>query len=229
VHLGAAAKADLLKEIPPYQRDARSKGIPMLGSGAIYPVPESDFVIAPFPIPDHYPRAFGFDVGWNRSAAVWGARDRDTDTVYLYAEHYAGRVEPAIHAAAIRAKGDWIPGVIDPAAAGRSQVDGTQLLQNYVDLGLDLDKAENSVEAGLEIVWTRLVSSRLKVFSSLVSWLWEFRKYRRDDKGHVLKKDDHEMDATRYLLQPNGIARMKTRVRKQLDPFAHGGNQMFTG
>jgi hypothetical protein len=228
VHLTAAAKADLLKEIPPYQRDARSKGIPMLGSGAIYPVPESDFVVQPFAIPDHYPRGFGFDVGWNRSAAVWGARDRDTDCVYLYAEHYAGRVEPAIHAAAIRAKGEWIPGVIDPAAAGRSQVDGEQLLQNYIDLGLDLDLAENAVDAGLDIVWTRLVSSRLKVFSSLVSWLWEFRKYRRDEHGHVVKKDDHEMDATRYLLQPNGIARMKTRVRKQLDPFAHG-SQLFTG
>ncbi len=200
----------------------------MLGKGAIYPVGESEFVVDPFPIPDHYPRAYGMDVGWNRTAAVWGARDRDTDTVYLYAEHYQGRLEPTAHAAAVRAKGDWIPGVIDPAARGRSQTDGEQLLQNYIDLGLDLDIAENSVEAGLEIVWVRLVTGRLKVFATLLNWLWEFRKYQRDEHGHVRKVDDHEMDATRYLLQPNGIARMKTRVRKQLDPFA-GSTQLFTG
>ena len=209
------AKSELLAEIPPYQRDARTKGTPMLGRGAIYPVPESDFVIPAIPIPDHWPRGYGLDVGWKRTAAVWGARDLDTDTVYLYAEHYMGRAEPALHAAAIRAKGEWIPGCIDPAARGRAQKDGEQLLQNYLDLGLDLEAASNSVEAGIEIVWTRLVSSRLKVFSTLANWLWEFRKYRRDDAGKIVKVDDHEMDATRYLVQPSGLVRMKTRVRKQ--------------
>jgi hypothetical protein len=228
VHLTPAMKSDLLSEIPPYQRDARSKGIPMLGRGAIYPVGESEFVIAPFAIPDHYPRGYGLDVGWNRTAAVWGALDRDNDTLYLYAEYVVGRTEPPLHAAGIRAKGDWIPGVIDPAALGRSQVDGEQLMQNYIDLGLDIEKADNSVDAGIDIVWTRLVTGRVKVFSNLLNWLWEFRKYRRDEHGHVVKKDDHGMDASRYLMQPSGIARMKTRVRKQYNPF-QGGGQVFTG
>ena len=30
-------------------------------------------------------------------------------------------------------------------------------------------------------------------------WFTEFRLYRRDDKGHVVKENDHYMDATRYL------------------------------
>jgi phage terminase large subunit-like protein len=33
-HLSAEAKAELLASIPPYQREARSKGVPQLGSGA---------------------------------------------------------------------------------------------------------------------------------------------------------------------------------------------------
>jgi hypothetical protein len=66
------------------------------------------------------------------------------------------QAEPAIHAASIRARGAWIPGVIDPAARGRGQVDGTRLIEQYGELGLLLAPAENAVEAGLYAVWERL-------------------------------------------------------------------------
>src|SRR5215467_13831811 len=72
-HLDEQTKQDLYASIPPYQRDARSKGIPQLGSGAIYPVPESEIVCKPFEIPRYWPRAYALDVGWNRTAAIWGA------------------------------------------------------------------------------------------------------------------------------------------------------------
>lgn len=198
-HLSEAKKAELWERVPPHQRDARSKGIPALGAGAIYPVPESDIVMADFPLAEHWPRAFGFDVGWNRTAAVWGALNRETDTLYLYSEHYRGEAEPSVHAAAIRARGEWITGAIDPAARGRSQVDGRQLVSMYSDLGLRLHDADNSVEAGIYKVWQRLSTGRLKVFGSLQNWLTEFRLYRRDEKGRIVKQQDHLMDATRYL------------------------------
>jgi len=200
-HLSQKAKDTLYESIPPYQRDARSKGIPQLGSGAIYPVPESEIVVPDMPIPAHWPRGYGLDVGWNKTAAMFGALDRDSDILYLYSEHYMGEAQPAVHAAAIRARGPWIPGRIDPAARGRGQRDGEQLLQDYNDLGLDLLPAVNAVESGLYKVWLRLSTGRLKVFASCQSWLGEFRIYRRDDKGKIVKKDDHAMDATRYLVQ----------------------------
>lgn len=199
-HLSAQDKAELLAGFPPYQRDARSKGIPALGSGVIYPVPESDYLVDPFQLPAFWPRAYGFDVGWNRTAAIWGAWDRDTDTVYLYSEHYRAEAEPSVHADAIRGRGDWVPGAIDPAARGRSQDDGKQLLQNYLDLGLNINPADNSVEAGIYLVWQRLSAGRLKVFRSLSNWLMEARLYRRDEKGRIVKERDHLMDATRYLI-----------------------------
>lgn len=199
-HLTAEQKAELWKSIPPYQRDARSKGIPQLGSGAIYPVPESDVIMQPFELPPFWPRAFGMDVGWNRTAAIWGAHDRESDIVYLYAEHYRGQAEPSVHADAIKARGAWMTGAIDPASRGRSQKDGEQLYENYLELGLNLIKAANGVEAGLFDVWQRLSTGRLKVFSTLQHWLAEYRLYRRDEKGAVVKKDDHLMDASRYLI-----------------------------
>lgn len=199
-HLSATVKAELLASIPPFQRDARSKGVPQLGAGAIYPIPETDILIPDFPIPAHWPRAYGMDVGWNRTAAVWGAIDREDNTVYLYSEHYKGQAEPVVHTSSIQARGKWVPGAIDPASRGRGQKDGEQLLQNYRDLGLDLAEAANGVEAGIHRVWERMSGGRLKVFNSLQNWLGEYRMYRRDDKGHVVKSNDHLMDATRYLV-----------------------------
>lgn len=224
-HLSEEVKEELWNSIPPFQRDARSKGVPQLGSGAIYPVPESDFVVDDFPIPEHWPRVYALDVGWNRTAVPWGAIDKDTDTLYLYSEHYRGQAEPSIHAEAIKARGLWIPGVFDPAARGRSQLDGKQVLQSYIDLGLDLEPALNAVEAGIYEVWQRLSTGRLKVFRSMSNWLYEFRIYRRDEKGHIVKVNDHLMDATRYLVM-SGLDRAKTKpVAKKTESGEYFGNQ----
>lgn len=222
-HLTEESKAKMLASIPPFQRDARSKGIPQLGAGAIYPVPESDFVVTDFQIPDHWPRVYGMDVGWNKTAVVFGAIDRETDTLYLYSEHYRGQAEPIIHAQSIKARGEWIPGVIDPASRGRNQKDGAQLLQTYIELGLDVDPAFNGVESGIYEVWQRLSSGRLKVCKSLTNWLSEFRLYRRDEKGRVVKDNDHLMDSTRYLVM-SGLERAKTKVvkKKEIHEYLSG-------
>lgn len=199
-HLSEKDKKEMWDSIPAYQRDARAKGIPMLGSGAIYPLLESEVICDPFPIPKFWPKAFGLDIGWNRTAAVWAAKDEDADKVYLYAEYYRTSAEPAVHAAAIRAKGPWIPGVIDPASRQRSMTDGTRLVENYTDYDLTLFPADNSIDAGISKMWDMLSGGRLKVFSTLQNWRNEFRIYRRDEKGKIVKKDDHLMDATRYLV-----------------------------
>jgi hypothetical protein len=199
-HLSEEAKADLWASIPEYQRDARTRGIPTLGAGAIYPIPEADILVDPFALPDHWPRGFGQDVGWGRTAGIWAAVDPPTKVVYLYSEYYKGEAEPIIHVEGWRARGLWIPGRIDPASRGRSQVDGQRLFDLYHSYGLRIDKAQNAVESGIYVLWTGLSTGKVKVFRSLVHWLSEYRLYHRDEKGRVVKKRDHLMDATRYLL-----------------------------
>ena len=77
-HLTDAARADLWNSIPAYQRDARTKGIPQLGAGIIFPIPEEDVVCDPFAISAHWFRGYALDVGWNRTAAMFRAKDPDT-------------------------------------------------------------------------------------------------------------------------------------------------------
>jgi hypothetical protein len=199
-HLSQKDKEELWASIPPFERDARTKGRPQLGAGAIYPIAEAEIACKPFKIPGDWPRVYGLDIGWNRTAAIWVACNPNADIAYIYSEYYRGQAEPPIHAQAIKSRGSWIPGVIDPSARGRGVVDGRRLLEHYDELGLSLYPADNSVDTGLLSVWQRLSGGGLKVFSSCENWFNEFRVYRRDEKGRVVKKDDHLMDATRYLI-----------------------------
>jgi phage terminase large subunit-like protein len=182
----------------PWLRDARARGIPASGVGRIYPVDEKDFVVKPFPIPDHFRRVFAIDCGWHMTAVIWGAYDKDNDVVYLYTEHYKGEAEVPIHASAIKARGIWIPGVGD--VAGKSQMTGEKFQELYKKEGVPIRLPNKEVEAGLMNVLTRLTTGRLKVFSTCENWLKEFRNYSYDEKQNVIKVNDHLMDATRYLI-----------------------------
>ena len=205
-HLSEQSKQELLQTIPVNERDARSKGIPVIGSGRIYPMSPEEIVVPDFQIPKYFAKVYSMDVGWNKTAVLWGALDRDTDVLYIYSEHYQGEQEPILHAKAIKARGDWIKGVVDPASRGRSQIDGNKLFEMYTKseekggCGLKLTPAENSVEAGIYEVWMRMQTGRLKIFKSCPNLLKELSLYHRDDKGKIVKKNDHLTDALRYLV-----------------------------
>jgi phage terminase large subunit-like protein len=192
-------KKAMLDDTLPHLRAARSQGIPAMGSGNIYPIPFEEVSVPPFKIPDHYRRMYALDVGWNRTAALWAAIDPDTDTIYIHDEHYMGEQLPAVHAAAIKGRGEWIPGVIDPASRGRSQVDGANLFQIYKELGLKLDKAKNEVESGIAMVWSLMSTGKLKFFSNLPHLAAEYLLYRRNERGQVVKEKDHLLDCLRYI------------------------------
>jgi hypothetical protein len=149
---------------------------------------------------DSWPRCYGMDVGWNSTSAIWGARNPASNIIYLYAEYCGQREAPAVHAAAIRGKGAWIPGVIDPASGSSNQTDGKKLLEMYRGLGLQLTPADNAVTTGIQTCWEALVDGSLKVMPSCENWLREFRKYHQDERGKIVKANDHLMDATRYLM-----------------------------
>lgn len=198
--LSESMKSRLLEDTPEFLRKARMEGLPAMGSGCVYPVNIEDVTIDAIKIPDSWPRMFALDVGWNRTAVLWGALDPVTDTLYIYDEHYLGQEIPAVHAYAIKSRGEWIQGVFDPAARGRSPNDGRKLIQTYKDQGIPLFPADNAVDAGIQNVTQRLVAGKLKVFKHLVNFQKEYLLYRRDKNGKIVKENDHLMDALRYIV-----------------------------
>ena len=231
-HIPEEEQAVLLASYPVHELRARTEGEPALGSGAIYPIAEDKIVCHQFVPSETWPRSFGIDVGWNWTVAVWGARDVGNDTTYLYGEYVGSQEPPAVHAAAILARGKWIPGTIDPASAGSNQVDGQKLLDIYRNLGLILHPAVNAVGSGIQTVWDLLVTQKLKVMPNCENWLREYRKYHRDEKGKIVKHNDHLMDATRYRMV-SGRSIERTNIPKiQARPiggYGGGGDRSWMG
>lgn len=207
-HLTKEEKEKLMAAMMPHQIEAKTKGLPYLGAGAIYPIPESQILVDPFPIPAYWKKFYGLDVGWNATAAVWVALDPQSNVYYVYSEYMRGQAEPSVHADGIKSRGAWINGAIDPASQGRSQVDGRTLLDQYNKHGLILWTADNSVESGIMQVYQMLSSGRLKFMSNLQGLLGEYRLYRRDEKGKIIKQNDHRMDALRYAIVSGSLFAM---------------------
>lgn len=207
-HLDENEKRALLANTPPFQRDARTKGTPQLGAGAIYALPESGIVVPDFQVPAHWPRAYGLDAGGGAkpTAVVWGARDPDSGTLCITNVYRRESPEPAVHVAAVKARGEWIPGVGDCAALIFTAHDAEQLIQVYQNAGLDIILPDKAVETGIHEVWSLMSVGLFKVFASCGEWFEEFRLYHRNEKGHIVKKNDHLMDATRYLVH-SGMVR----------------------
>lgn len=95
--------------------------------------------------PPHWKHAYGMDHGWRVTAAVWGCLDPDNGILYIYNEHYGQQRDVIYNAAAIKARGEWKPGVIDPAALQSQQSDGKRMIDEYRKQGLILTKADHAV------------------------------------------------------------------------------------
>lgn len=199
-HLSEEQKTNILASYSQHERAARSKGVPSLGAGAIYPYPEDEIVVQPREIPVWWPRAYGMDVGWNKTAVVWGAQDPESRQIYIYSEHYEGYAQPVLHASAIKARGAWIEGAIDPASRGGSQADGKALIDLYIEEGLNIVLADHAINAGIYKVGQAFASGQLKIFSTCTNLIEELRVYRRDEDGKIVKKGDHALDALRYFM-----------------------------
>jgi hypothetical protein len=187
----------------------------------IYTLPDKDLVVPAFSIPEHWPRAYGLDIRWNTAAAIWGARDPESGVLYLYDE-YLSDADPDVHVTAIRARGEWIFGLIDPAGNARDQADGQSLLQMHRNLGLNLQSINNSLESGILDVRQLMNSGSLKVFDSLTKFLEERRIYRRDERNQVVKDQDHLMDATRCLVIGRSRVSTKPKPSSPMPPRDYG-------
>jgi phage terminase large subunit-like protein len=213
-HFSAADKARIVASYAPHELEARTKGIPVLGSGRIFPVKEETLAIEHRDFPNHWPRIIGCDFGWDHPfAAVELVWDRDTDTVYVSRCYRVREATPVSHAAALRPWGK-IP-VAWPRDGRRETLEGAgiALAKQYTAQGLDMlathaqfEDKSISVEAGIADMLIRMESGRFKVFRHLTDWFSEYRLYHRKD-GRVFKENDDLMSATRYAVMMLRYAR----------------------
>jgi phage terminase large subunit-like protein len=208
LHFTADEIATIVKSYPKHELEARTKGIPVLGSGRIFPVEESKIVCEHRDFPRHWPRIGGCDFGWDHPfAAVELVWDRDTDTVYVARCHRLKEATPIEHAAAIRPWGKDLRWAW-PRDGKRETLEGAgiSLAEQYRAQGLNMlhehaqfEDGSVSVEAGLMLMLDRMRTGKLRVFKEHNDWWEEFRLYHRKD-GKVVKEGDDLLCATRYAL-----------------------------
>lgn len=202
-HISEVRRAEIVASYPPHEVEARTKGIPVLGSGRIFPVTEESISVEAFPIPRHWALIGGLDFGWDHPTSGVGlAWNRDADVVYVAACYRRSKATPLEHAAALKPWGSF-PWAWPHDGLHQMKDGGKSFRDQYAEAGMNMLNGHAThatggygVEAGLMDMLTRMQTGRFKVFSHLTEWWQEFRLYHRKD-GLIFKERDDIMDATR--------------------------------
>jgi phage terminase large subunit-like protein len=227
-HIPAEERERIIDGYAPHEREARANGVPVLGSGKVFPIPEEEIAEEAPKLPHHWARICGLDFGWGHpTAAVWLAHDRDTDVIHVYDAYRKAEATPVVHAAAIRARGDWIPVAWPHDGLQHDKGSGVQLAEQYRNQGVAMlrERAQfadgsNGVEAGVQEMLDRMYTGRLKVAEHLGEWWEEFRMYHRKD-GIIQKVRDDLMAATRYGVMMLRAATTEQSVRDWSRPIPY--------
>lgn len=220
-HLTEATKADLLAQYPAWQRDMRSKGLPLLGAGLIFDFDDDVFKCQPFECPPHWWVVNGMDFGWDHPQAhvqLWV--DRDSDTIYLAHAWKGSKVTPSTAWGSVRAWAQGVPtawphdGLQTEKGSGEQQREayhtaGWQMMQDHATW----QAGGNGVEAGLVELYERMTTGKFKVFSHLTDFFEEKLNYHRDESGHIVKVKDDIISAVRYAYMMRRFAKQRHEVQ----------------
>jgi hypothetical protein len=234
-HYSKEEKDRIIASYPAHEREARTKGIPTMGSGRVFPVPEDQIKAPAIAIPREWPQINGIDFGWDHPfAAVNIAWDRDADCIYVCKTYRQKEATPILHGAAIKAWGSWIPCSWPHDGYQHDKGSGQQLADQYRAQGLNMlhehathAKGGNGVEAGLMDMLDRMQTGRLKVFEHLNDWWEEFRLYHRSE-GKLVKERDDLMSATRYAVMMLRFAKINDEAHSW-GTFTQDTNTHWTG
>src|SRR5215471_15757689 len=77
-HFTPEQKDQIIASYPAFEREARVRGNPVLGSGRVFPVAEEKIAVPARTFPAHVARLGGLDFGWSHAcAAAEIVHDRD--------------------------------------------------------------------------------------------------------------------------------------------------------
>jgi len=205
-HLSEEDKARLSASYRSHERDARTKGIPMLGEGAVFPIGDDEIKVDAFPIPRHWARIKGCDFGMDHPAAgcelAW---DRDQDVIYLIDCYRKANEKAPYHAAWFNKSNKMVPVSWPHDGMNREKVGGRILADAYREHGVNMltksaryPKVPGEDEKGgpqpvepiVDEVLERMQTGRFKAFAHLSEFFEEKRSYHRKDGIIQAKRDD---------------------------------------
>ena len=204
----------MLKALPPTQRRQLLEGDWEVAEGAAFTEFDRNIhIIEPFEIPIHWDRVKGIDYGYaSESACVWGAIDRDDNTLIIYRELYRKGLlaTDLAHLIAEMELNDpmSVPGVLDTACWNRTGQTGPTVGETLVKAGHKLRRADKNRVAGKIQIheYLKVQQSgrpKLQIFNTCPNLIRELQSIPLD-KSNPEDVDthapDHAYDALRYLI-----------------------------
>ena len=204
----------MLKALPPTQRKQLLEGDWEVAEGAAFTEFDRHLhVIEPFDIPIHWERIKGIDYGYaSESACIWGAVDRDDNTLIIYRELYRKGLlaTDLAHLIAEMELNDpmSVPGVLDTACWNRTGQTGPTVGETLVKAGHKLRRADKNRIAGKIQIheYLKVQQSgrpKIQIFNTCPNLIRELQSIPLD-KSNPEDVDthapDHAYDALRYLI-----------------------------
>ena len=217
-HIPLAERQRIIAGYPEHEREARTRGEPMLGSGRIYKTSETSVIedADPLSFPLYWRWGAGMDLGMDHPwAYVLMAHDVDTDVIHLVAELRMSDAASPAHVQAIRTLEKRMfnrhmdfPTAWPTDAGTRERNNALPFKNSYVDHGLRMmpepashqnvtGQAAYSLEAGVAEIDQRERAGKWKIARGMLCYLEERRLYHRKD-GEIVRLRDDTLAAARY-------------------------------
>lgn len=219
-HLDEKAKEELKDSYPDYERDARTAGVPMVGTGRVFPFSEEDIKVPPLEIQRWWPQIKGIDFGYSHPFGyVRLAIDREKNVVYVVECARKRKGDASAHAEIINRTEHWVPVSWPHDGHQHDKGSGKELRRLYMDEGVkmlaksaryDDDKGgRQPVEPIVQEAITMMQAGQIKVFSTCTEFFEEFRSYHRDEKGVINPVREDVLKAFFYALMMRRFARLR--------------------
>lgn len=227
-HLSDREKAEMILEIEPHLLEARTKGMPYLGAGMVFPVSPDRYKEDPLPkILKHYKLINGLDDG-HYTAAVFGAFDPITKVLHVYGEKMFTGIATPMKAYAL-AQISKAPYSTDTSVNTVNQRDQVAMSFEYTECGMNLVWPNKKLkESVIAKVYSMMLSGLLKISTDCKQLLACLMSYVRDMDGTIKKSqnpNDHFVDAFLYMVQRIDAAMSMSEI--ELDVSQRHAEQFF--
>jgi len=239
-HIADETKVTMLAQYPDYQKDMRSKGVPLMGAGLIYQHDEKKITCDPFEIPAHWYLINGMDFGWDHPQGhIQLAWDMGADIFYVIHGYKEREKQPFEAWEVVKSWSEGVPTAWPADGLQTEKGSARQQKDYYEGAGFDMmddhatwEEGGNGVEAGLMELNNLMKTGRLKVFSNLRDVLEEIRQYHRHNKkgedgtvrSVIVKTLDDLLDSIRYAYMMRRHAIQKNEIGVDYDDDEQYGN-----
>lgn len=215
LHIPEAERENIIRSWPLHERDARAKGIPMLGSGRIFPYPDEAIAEPALEhIPAYWGKLWGCDFGIDHPfAAALILWDRDNDVIHVHHTVRMTDALPIMHATPMKHVAGNVPVAWPQDGTQRDKGSLEPISKQYRKAGLLMlpqhatwPDGSVSTEAAIMEMQERIVTGRFKVANHLTQFFEEFALYHRKD-GVIVKLHDDILAATQKALMMKRFAR----------------------